>query len=101
MLKRDELANPASCINKAASDEPVFVLRAKDPLAAQAVRLWAAMADGRHEPEKRQEALDLADRMDEWRTGQGPKAPPIMEKNERDGKARPAFLSIPGSLDRY
>jgi len=40
MLKRDELANPESCINKAADDEPVFVLRANDENAPAIVLEW-------------------------------------------------------------
>lgn len=67
MIKSLELCDPGSCLNKAAPDEPVFVLRAKDPRAAQAVRLWAAMSAGRHEDSKINEALALADQMDEWR----------------------------------
>jgi hypothetical protein len=73
MLKKEELAQPTSCMNKAAPDEPVFVLRAKDPFAAQAVRLWAAMAQGHHEDDKLCEAADLADHMDRWRNSQPPK----------------------------
>ncbi len=36
-------ANPDEfdCYDKAADDEPMFVLRAKDPLAPILVRLWA------------------------------------------------------------
>lgn len=70
MLKSDELRTAHSCLNKAASDEPIFVLRAKDALAPQAVRLWAAMADGVHEIEKRGEAMGLAEEMDRWRKAQ-------------------------------
>lgn len=68
-LKKDELANPASCINKAADDEPVFVLRAKDPEAVETVRTWASNARtrGTHEPEKIDEAFQLADQMAAWR----------------------------------
>lgn len=66
MMKRDELCTNTSCFNKAASDEPIFVLRGKDPLAAQTVRLWATMAEGKHEAEKIAEALRLAELMDEW-----------------------------------
>jgi hypothetical protein len=68
-LKKDEIANPKSCLNKAADDEPVFVLRAKDPLAALIVRHWAFVAEehGVHEPEKLAEARALADRMDAWK----------------------------------
>lgn len=67
MRKAQELADAGSCLNKAKPDEPVFVLRAKDPLAPQTVRLWAAMAFSVHEPEKRVEAEALADEMDKWR----------------------------------
>lgn len=88
MLKKHELANNSSCLNKADPDEPVFVLRAKDHLAAQTVRLWAAMAVGEHEPEKIDEARRLAETMDEWH-GKQPKVPePLVhagyiEKNRR------------------
>lgn len=67
MLKRNELREPNSCLNKAASDEMVFVLRANDPIAAQTVRLWATMADGVHEAEKISTALEAAERMEKWR----------------------------------
>lgn len=67
MDKKDELRSPTSCLSKAAPDEPIFVLRAKDRLAPQAVRLWAQMAYGAHEAEKVDEAMQLADRMEKWR----------------------------------
>lgn len=68
MRKRDELASPQSCLNKAADDEMVFVLRAKDPLAPHTVRVWAAAyeeAGGR--PEKVAEAHECANAMELWR----------------------------------
>lgn len=68
MNKQGELSNPTSCLNKAAAGEPLFVLRAKDPHAPMAVRHWAAMAHGHHEPEKIDEALALADKMEVWRS---------------------------------
>lgn len=67
MLKRQEMTDPKSCLNKAAADEPVFVLRAKDPLAPDIIRLWAAEAQGMHEVEKCNEATQIADDMDAWR----------------------------------
>lgn len=67
MIKRMELLTPTSCLNRAHPEEPVFVLRAKDPLAAMAVRHWATMAFGRHEADKLKEAEKLADQMDAWR----------------------------------
>lgn len=78
MLKRDELASPFSCINKAADDEPVFVLRANDPVAAKVVRFWASeyvsrkrdmSTDGlltHTQITKAQEARGCANEMDAW-----------------------------------
>lgn len=67
MLKKEELASPKSCLNRAASDEPIFTLRAKDPLAPQTLRHWAAMSEGTHEQSKIDEALTLAYQMEGWR----------------------------------
>ncbi len=46
MKKIDEISDPSSCINKADNDEPVFVLRANDPLAPAVVDYWANQAEG-------------------------------------------------------
>mgnify|MGYP001194417691 CR=1 FL=1 len=73
--KAQALLNRASCLNRAGDDEPIFILRAKDPLAAQTVRLWASMAaDGTHSPEKVKQALDVAETMDRWHTNNMPAA---------------------------
>lgn len=78
-IKREELANPESCLNKAAPEEPIFVLRANDPVAAQVVRYWASCyvdhkreynTDGiltNKQLSKAQEARGLANEMDSWR----------------------------------
>lgn len=66
-IKYDELRQPGSCLSRAAPDEPIFVLRGKDKLFAQTVRLWAAMAVHVHEPEKISEAIDLANFAESWR----------------------------------
>lgn len=39
--KADNVLNPHSCFNRARNDEPIFVLRASDPLASELVTLWA------------------------------------------------------------
>lgn len=98
MIKSIELCDPGSCLNKAAPDEPVFVLRGKDPRAAQAVRLWVAMSVGRHEDSRINEALALADQMDEWRDklmSQQP-APSLnrdaVEEAERSRRTREALI---------
>lgn len=81
MIKNEEIANPLSCLNKAASDEPIFVLRANDHLAADIVREWARryaeskITDGvdfEKEKKKYHEALNAADLMDGWRRTRQP-----------------------------
>lgn len=75
-LKKNELRNPKSCLNSARNDEPIFVLRANDELAAFIVEKWAAEYKASKEAlgefdEARQakyaEALALANQMDAWR----------------------------------
>lgn len=82
-LKHEELANPDSCLNRAADDEPVFVLRANDPLAGHVVRYWSACyaADKQAtnptrlltpaQVAKVEEARLLAARMDAWQRSKG------------------------------
>jgi len=77
MNKLEQLKNPTSCLNKASPDEPVFVLRAKDPVAAMAVRHWATMAQDEHEMAKIASALKVAEEMEQWRAQNCPKAAPV------------------------
>ena len=42
MLKRDEVAIPTSCLNKARDEEWIFILLARDPAAPAAIRAWVA-----------------------------------------------------------
>jgi hypothetical protein len=65
---------PSSCLAKAEHDEPLFILRAKDPLAAPLVRQWAQMARNmaQHEPAKADEAIKLAEAMEAWRSARFP-----------------------------
>jgi hypothetical protein len=79
MLKRDELATQTSCLNRAADDEPIFVLRANDENAAPAVAAWArdylASKGGwsgasTGQQKKYTEAMDLASNMRIWKMHQ-------------------------------
>lgn len=72
MLKRDELTNPNSCLNKADDNEPLFVLRANDENAAPIVAAWARdyiVAKGGwgnmtpEQQKKYAEAMDIASSM--------------------------------------
>lgn len=65
MLKSQEIINPQSTLNRAAAEEPIFVLRGKDSCAAYAVRRWAHIAEqgGQHSAEKVAEARAFADVM--------------------------------------
>jgi hypothetical protein len=87
MRKTEVITNPESCLNKAADDEPLFVIRAKDACGAETVRFWERLADGVHEEEKREEAKKVADAMDSWRDG-----PPSPQLKER---AKIAALALP------
>ena len=73
MIKSQEIIITNSCLNKAADDEPIFVLRGHDKLAPVVVRLWADLAllhgcSGT----KITEAMQLAHLMDEWHTRKWP-----------------------------
>lgn len=67
--KAKQLLDPGSCWNRAELTEPVFVLRAKDPLAPAVVRVWSTLASTAqaHDDYKQNTALALANVMDEWR----------------------------------
>jgi len=76
MLKENEISIPTSCLNKAADDEPIFVLKSTDELAPATVRQWAvwyrqskqAADEWTSEREaKYREAMQLAAQMEEWR----------------------------------
>lgn len=62
------MADPKSCLGMADPEEPVFVLRAHDPVAASTVRAWVQQRIERTGwlPEYTA-ALDVADDMDTWR----------------------------------
>ena len=57
------------CYDKAEDDEPMFILLARDPVAATMVRIWIKLRrhDGLNEPDKIAEAKICADEMDRWR----------------------------------
>lgn len=79
MLKRDELKDENSCLNRAHEAEPLFVLRANDENAPSAVAAWArdyvqskggwnAMTD--QQKKKYTEAMDIASSMRIWKMQQ-------------------------------
>lgn len=56
-------------LGKCAPDEPVFVVRAQDALAAETVERWAIRARAMNVPnDKYQSALSLAEEMRDWHT---------------------------------
>lgn len=65
--------NGIGCLGHCASDEPVFVLCARDKIASTLVRDWAALLErleGHHQ-EKVEGARAIADNMDHWRALHG------------------------------
>lgn len=77
MRKCDELTNENSCLNNAADDEPIFVLKSTDELASTVVQIWASMYRKSKSEQpggmtakqvaKYHEAMQLAEQMDRWR----------------------------------
>lgn len=79
MKTRDELLNPTSCLNRSQADEPIFVLCARDAVAAHVVEYWASAyilhkqdhaTDGQltaKQHAKVEEARQLAKEMREWK----------------------------------
>lgn len=79
MIKRDEIATPSSCFNRADSEEPLFVLRANDENAPAAVMAWARdyvlfkggwSAMTAKQKAKYTEAMDIASNMRVWKMHQ-------------------------------
>lgn len=69
----EQAARGEGCLGRAADDEPVFVLRAQDLLAARLVDDWAEEA-GRKAcpPDKVAEARVIAGQMRQWRNRRYP-----------------------------
>jgi hypothetical protein len=72
MIKRDEIDDADSCLNKAGDSERLFVLLARDPAAPVAIRAWIAerIRLGKNGPDDAQicEARQCADLMEIERT---------------------------------
>lgn len=65
-----------TCLQKAGEAEPIFVLRAQDQLAPIVVRKWVELARKAGTPgAKLDEALSLANAMEEWQAQHGAKRP--------------------------
>ena len=61
------------CLQKVATDEPIFVLRAQDKLAPVVIRKWVELAVLHGLSSIREhEALALADAMERWPTRKYP-----------------------------
>lgn len=70
MIKKDEISNPSSCLNRATDDEPLFVLRGKDVTAPDVIRDWCfrRIDAGKNQKgdEQIKQAYALADQMTEY-----------------------------------
>lgn len=72
-IERELAAQGKGCLGKAADDEPVFILRAQDALAADLVELWAIRARAANCPvDKVREAAELSEEMRRWPTTKYP-----------------------------
>ncbi len=70
MRKFDEITQQNSCLNRAAPDEPLFVLLGRDPAAPSIIRAWVGerLRLGKNGPGDEQvvEAESAAQAMEEW-----------------------------------
>ncbi len=68
MLKREEIEQPDSCLNKAEDDERIFVLLARDKAAPVAIRAWCderiRLGKNKASDPQIEEARDCAARME-------------------------------------
>jgi hypothetical protein len=72
-IERERAARGEGCLGKAADNEPVFILRAQDSLAADCVEQWAIHARAAGCPvDKVREAFDLVDEMRRWPVRKNP-----------------------------
>lgn len=75
----DYTKHHSHCLDNAADDEPVFVLRAQDALAVEVIHHWADLLEANNgtyaATEKASEARDIADAMEDWQTENGSKMP--------------------------
>jgi hypothetical protein len=70
---------------KIATDEPVFLLRAQDSLAAETVRHWARLAELSGQRELAAMAREHADKMSAWPKHKTPDLPPpVLSADYRD-----------------
>ena len=71
MTKLENLQDTKSCFAKAADDEPIFVLRAKDPTASAVIGAWIreriALDLNRRGDDKIKSAETVAGEMADWR----------------------------------
>ncbi len=73
--KKEALADPNSCVNKAKDDEPIFTLRAQDKTAPRTVRMWAINSGLLIDNPKRRQAMKLAEEMEAWQRANLSKQP--------------------------
>lgn len=66
MRKVDEIADPNSCLNKAADEEYIFVLRAQDMTAPMLVKAWLGWNHATLSPEKIAHAEACIAAMEAW-----------------------------------
>jgi TusA-related sulfurtransferase len=68
MIKRDEIEDSESCLNKAQDGERLFVLLARDPAAPVAIRAWVAerirLGKNKAEDDQIREAVECANLME-------------------------------------
>lgn len=69
MLKHQEISKIDSCLNKAADDEPIFVLRGKDPVIVPTIQAWIKLRselENEDDEDKLEEASCFIEVIERW-----------------------------------
>ena len=86
MTKANEKVDENSCLNRAYDDEPLFILRAKDPLFCNLINIWieARVKYGLNSPydNKIQEARNIMQLGSLWRKQNPDKIKVVKEKSK-------------------
>jgi hypothetical protein len=76
MIKLNEVSMPGSAWNRTEDNEPVFILVARDKIAAATVEAWVAFARTHGVNQRKlSEALEVAGAMEAWQASHGSKLP--------------------------
>lgn len=96
LTKSEHLADKSSPLNQAADHEPIYVLRASDPLAPQAIEAHKALILMRRHPNEETHFIqEAADKFRDWLKDKQEKTPSIAAARADTGVQEKASVALP------